>query len=119
MFASEPQLTIDDLRKVSIPVLVMVGDDDLIHLAHTCSLYESMPAAQLAVVPGTSHALPIEQPEELTKKGQIKEWARKAEIDINEIEADRARDRSNPVPAGRMSHEERRYKRLKHDLVAG
>ena len=28
MFASEPQLTIDDLRKVSVPVLVMVGDDD-------------------------------------------------------------------------------------------
>ncbi|MDP9335875.1 MAG: alpha/beta hydrolase [Actinomycetota bacterium] len=67
MFASEPQLTVDDLRQVSVPVLVMVGDDDLIHLSHTCSLYESIPGAQLAVVPGASHALPMEQPEETAR----------------------------------------------------
>jgi len=54
----------------------------------------------------------ILQPEEATKKGTVKEWARKAEIDINEIEADRARDRAYPVPVGRMTNEERRYKRL-------
>jgi pimeloyl-ACP methyl ester carboxylesterase len=45
----------------------MAGDDDLIHLSHTCSLYESIPAAQLAVVPGASHALPMEQPEETAR----------------------------------------------------
>jgi pimeloyl-ACP methyl ester carboxylesterase len=67
MFASEPQLTVDDLRKVSVPVLVMVGDDDLIHFSHTSSLYESIPGAQLAVVPSASHALPIEQPEETVR----------------------------------------------------
>jgi pimeloyl-ACP methyl ester carboxylesterase len=67
MFATEPNLTVDDLRAVSVPALVLVGDDDAIALAHTSSLYESMPEAQLAVVPGASHALPMEQPEETVR----------------------------------------------------
>ena len=41
----------------------MVGDDDLMTLAHTASLYESLPLGQLAVVPGTSHAVVLEKPE--------------------------------------------------------
>ena len=63
MFATEPTLTTDDLRRISAPALVMVGDDDLITLAHTASLYESLPLSQLAVVPGTSHAVVLEKPE--------------------------------------------------------
>jgi pimeloyl-ACP methyl ester carboxylesterase len=67
MFASEPDLTADDLAKVSVPVLVLAGDDDAIALSHTCSLFESISTAQLAVVPGASHALPMEQPEETVR----------------------------------------------------
>jgi pimeloyl-ACP methyl ester carboxylesterase len=63
MFATEPTLTTDDLRRISAPALVMVGDDDLMTLAHTASLYESLPLSQLAVVPGTSHAVLLEKPE--------------------------------------------------------
>jgi len=63
MFATEPTLTTDDLRKISAPTLVMVGDDDLTPLAHTASLYESLPTSQLAVIPGASHAVVIEKPE--------------------------------------------------------
>jgi pimeloyl-ACP methyl ester carboxylesterase len=39
-----------------------VGDDDLMTLAHTASLYESLPHAQLAVIPGASHAVLLEKP---------------------------------------------------------
>lgn len=67
LFATEPTMTTADIAAVSVPVLVLVGDDDLIELAHTCSLYESIPGAQLAVVPGTSHALPAEQPAETAR----------------------------------------------------
>jgi pimeloyl-ACP methyl ester carboxylesterase len=63
MWAVEPTLTPDDLRRISAPALVMVGDDDLMTLAHTVSLYESLPAGQLAIVPGTSHAVVLEKPE--------------------------------------------------------
>jgi pimeloyl-ACP methyl ester carboxylesterase len=63
MFATEPTLATEDLRKISAPALVIVGDDDLMTLAHTASLYESLPAGQLAVVPGSSHAVVFEKPE--------------------------------------------------------
>ena len=67
MWASEPELTPADLATVTVPVLVLVADDDAIALSHTCLLYESIPGAQLAVVPGASHLLPIEQPEETVR----------------------------------------------------
>ena len=62
LWRTEPTLTTDDLARIPIPVLVVVGDDDAIHLAHTVALYESLPQGQLAVVPGTSHLVPIEKP---------------------------------------------------------
>src|SRR4029453_8350341 len=60
LIAAEPTLTTDDIAAITQPTLVMVGDDDLIPLAHTCSLYEALPRGRLAVVPGASHALPLE-----------------------------------------------------------
>jgi pimeloyl-ACP methyl ester carboxylesterase len=40
----------------------MVGDDDMMTLEHTVDLYRAIPDAQLAVVPGASHAVPLEKP---------------------------------------------------------
>jgi pimeloyl-ACP methyl ester carboxylesterase len=67
MVTTEPTLTVDDLRRVTAPTLVMVGDDDLVRLDHTCALYESLPAGQLCVVPRASHGLPIEYPDETAR----------------------------------------------------
>ena len=63
LMGSEPRLTTDDIAKVSAPTLVLVGDDDLIELAHTVALYEALPAGRLAVIPAASHMVPVEQPE--------------------------------------------------------
>ena len=57
MFDTEPAFSVDDLSKITVPMLVMAGDDDLMELSHTSSLYEAVPGAQLAIVPGTSHAV--------------------------------------------------------------
>ena len=67
MFGSEPTLTTADVARISMPVLVVVGDDDLVTLPHTVSLYESLPNGQLAVIPAASHGLPLEQPEALNR----------------------------------------------------
>jgi pimeloyl-ACP methyl ester carboxylesterase len=63
MATHEPTLTTDDLSRVRAPALVLVGDDDATVPAHTLSLYESLPAGQLAVVPGASHLVPYEKPQ--------------------------------------------------------
>ena len=64
MFASEPTLSLSDLSTISRPVLVMAGDDDVATLAHTCSMYEAIPGAQLAIVPAASHAVLKERTKE-------------------------------------------------------
>ena len=65
LFGIEPELTSDDLARVSVPVLVMAGDDDLVPLSHTAAFFAGLPEAQLAIVPGASHALPMEHPREV------------------------------------------------------
>ena len=67
LMETAPTLAADDLRTIRTPTLVLVGDDDLITLAHTCQLYESLPEGQLAVVPGASHTLPMERPDETAR----------------------------------------------------
>jgi pimeloyl-ACP methyl ester carboxylesterase len=61
LFTHEPRLHREELRNVSRPVLVMAGDDDVATLSHTCAMYETIPGAQLAIVPGASHAVLKEQ----------------------------------------------------------
>jgi len=64
MYGSQPTLTTHDLATISVPVLVMAGDDDVATLSHTCSMYESIPQGQLSIVPGTSHMLLKERTKE-------------------------------------------------------
>lgn len=67
MMTAEPTLTPDELRNIIAPILVLAGDDDIIKLSHTAELYEAIPNSQLAIVPGASHALPIERPGETAR----------------------------------------------------
>jgi pimeloyl-ACP methyl ester carboxylesterase len=62
LVVSEPSLSPADLASMTRPVLVMSGDDDVVPLAHSVVLYESLPNALLVVVPGTSHAVLKERP---------------------------------------------------------
>ena len=62
MFRVEPNISLDDLARISAPTLVLVGDDDLISPEHTTALYRAVPKSELAIVPGTSHMLLMEKP---------------------------------------------------------
>jgi pimeloyl-ACP methyl ester carboxylesterase len=66
MFAiwkSEPNFTVADIEQIKCPVLVLVGDDDVISHKHSVLMYESIPQGRLAVIPGTSHQANKEKPE--------------------------------------------------------
>ena len=62
MFRREPTLRVEDLARIPMPALVLLGDDDAVVPMHTWSLYEALPAGQLAVIPGASHLVPYEKP---------------------------------------------------------
>lgn len=63
MATREPHIAETDLARISAPTLVLIGDDDMVSLEHTASLYRAIPNGELAVVPGTSHTVLMEKPE--------------------------------------------------------
>jgi pimeloyl-ACP methyl ester carboxylesterase len=58
----ETTLELDDLAHIPAPTLVMAADDDLVSITHLEAMRDALPHGQLAIVPGTSHALPLEKP---------------------------------------------------------
>ena len=62
----EPKINIADIAQISVPIMVMAGDDDVVKHAHSIELYEAIPLGQLAIVPGTSHGLVKEKPDLVT-----------------------------------------------------
>jgi pimeloyl-ACP methyl ester carboxylesterase len=60
---TEPDLDSAELAKVRQRSLVMFSDDDLMTLSHAVEMYDALPDAELAIVPGTSHFLTQEKPE--------------------------------------------------------
>jgi pimeloyl-ACP methyl ester carboxylesterase len=63
MAAREPHIPPSQLAAIAAPTLVLAGDDDIMSLEHTAELYRSIPTAELAIVPGTSHFLAMEKPD--------------------------------------------------------
>jgi pimeloyl-ACP methyl ester carboxylesterase len=53
----------EDLKRISIPVLVMAGDHDLVSLEETLEIYRGLPHAQLMILPGTGHGTWSDRPE--------------------------------------------------------
>jgi len=63
LMKGDPGLALAQLADVTAPTLVIAADDDLVTVAHATAIQAALPASQLAIVPGTSHALPMEKPE--------------------------------------------------------
>jgi pimeloyl-ACP methyl ester carboxylesterase len=55
-------LELDDLARIPARTLVMAADDDLVSISHLEAMRDALPHGQLAIVPGTSHGLPLEKP---------------------------------------------------------
>jgi pimeloyl-ACP methyl ester carboxylesterase len=51
------------VRQISAPTLVIVGDDDYISVEHAQQFSRVVEHGQLAVVPGASHLVPMEKPD--------------------------------------------------------
>lgn len=62
MMEFQPHITAADLAKITIPVLVMSCDRDVIREEHTLFIYKSIRTADLAILPGETHYVPRVNP---------------------------------------------------------
>jgi pimeloyl-ACP methyl ester carboxylesterase len=53
---------VDEMKKITVPALVMAGDEDDPCLEASVLIKRAMPAAGLALLPKTGHALNLEEP---------------------------------------------------------
>jgi pimeloyl-ACP methyl ester carboxylesterase len=62
MWLSQPDISTEELGRIRCPTLIVAGDRDAIRIEHTVQLFQSIPGAQLFIVPGASHLLLNEKP---------------------------------------------------------
>jgi len=53
----------DALRRIDAPVLIMIGDSDVVRPEHAVEMYRLFPHAQLAILPGTNHMTIVQRAE--------------------------------------------------------
>jgi pimeloyl-ACP methyl ester carboxylesterase len=74
MNVSPPELTAEQVRAMAAPTLIMIGDSDIIRPEHAVEFFRNrgggvlgdlvgLPASQLAILPGTGHALFMQRAE--------------------------------------------------------
>ena len=61
LMLEEPHIDPADLARLTMPVLVIAGEDDLVRPEHTRLIYESLPNAGLVILPGT-HTVALDDP---------------------------------------------------------
>ncbi|MCF8473292.1 MAG: alpha/beta hydrolase [Emcibacter sp.] len=62
LLMTQPNIAVQSLRTIKIPVLVMAGDRDVIKGAHTLEIFQNLENAHLAILPGNTHFAPVNDP---------------------------------------------------------
>ncbi len=62
MWLAQPNYIEADLKKIQCPTLILVGDRDIVRPEHTVKLFQTITNAQLCVIPGAGHYVPVEKP---------------------------------------------------------
>lgn len=52
----------EDIRSITAPTLVVVGDTDIVRAEHAVAMFRMLRRARLAVLPGTGHGLRLDDP---------------------------------------------------------
>lgn len=55
MLQTEPDMTVEDMKNIKVPSLIMSGEHDLIRDEHTRLIGENIPGAYVKILPGEDH----------------------------------------------------------------
>ena len=64
----QPDISLESLRFIQCPALIICGDHDIISAAHTQLISENIPGAELWIVPNSGHATLAQHKDEFNKK---------------------------------------------------
>jgi pimeloyl-ACP methyl ester carboxylesterase len=68
MWSSEPNYTAEQLGSITVPILILDGDNDgAVYTEHTKEMARLIPGAKLTLIPGTGHFALWEKSEEFNK----------------------------------------------------
>jgi len=67
LLSYEPHITIQQLRTITCPTLVIGGDHDVIRTEHTMLIAQSIPNSYLWIIPNSGHSTPIFKKEQFNK----------------------------------------------------
>ena len=59
LMGRQPNIPVADLKSITAPTLIIAGDKDIIRAEHSQLIFESIPKAQLCIMPGATHMAPI------------------------------------------------------------
>ena len=63
ILVTQPDIPVESLHTIQSPVLVIAGDKDIIRSSHTLEIFDNLPKAHLAILPGQTHWAPATDPE--------------------------------------------------------
>lgn len=61
MLLTEPRWTVDDLRAIRAPVLLVNGEHDLVRIEHATEMKNAIAGARLEIIAGAGHEAPLAQ----------------------------------------------------------
>ena len=65
---NQPHISLNDLKVIRCPSLIVCGDHDLISIQHTTLIFQNIPRTYLWVVPNSSHRTLIDHADEFNRK---------------------------------------------------
>ena len=68
MMLNQPHISVESLRSIKAPVLVMAGEHDLILEKHTKLIAASIPNSKIYIFKGASHYVPVEKIDEFNNE---------------------------------------------------
>ncbi|MCT4699148.1 alpha/beta fold hydrolase [Tenacibaculum haliotis] len=58
LLLNQPDISHADLQKINAPVLITIGDRDIIKNQHAVEIFDNIKKSQLCIVPGANHGIP-------------------------------------------------------------
>ena len=63
LWLTQPTFSIEDLKKIKCPSLILIGDRDGTTLEHTISLFSNIENSELSIIPNATHFVLDEKPD--------------------------------------------------------